>query len=170
MELTKYHSMTATPSLTPIQQSDLEYSGRLTAATADGALFSLLLALHYRPANEYLTSPKESDEAVTDPHFPARLNHYRRPKLNGDESSISTSYHNSGLLHQGKLVDLSLQQAMHPDVLGYKPEGMTLGEEVIANCDYATQCRIKQERQLDNTLPLDYTHLANIIPEATQML
>lgn len=156
--------------ITPIQQADLEYSGNLAQATESGALFSLLLALHFRPANEYLKGADDSQQEVTDPDFPDRLNQYRRPKLNADLTTIATNYHSASLLNKGLLKDLSLHQAMHPDALGFKPEGQILGEDIISNCDYATQQRLKKTSDLDNTLPLDYTKLADIVPVATQML
>ncbi|WP_026374757.1 VC2046/SO_2500 family protein [Aestuariibacter salexigens] len=147
--------------------ADAELSGRLAKAAGRGAEFSLILAMLeqnvlYRPS-----FASDSDEVVTDPHFPQRLNHYPPVSLKADATHFSKANVTNRLFSQSQVKNAQLWLAMHPDPLSMFNDPSRIDDEVIHNCDFATQRHLKLPEHAK--IDVDYTKMLDVV-EAAQVL
>ncbi len=147
--------------------SGLEWSGRLAGSAGQGALFSLYLAM----VNEADVAPSidsESDLAVVDAHFPARLNHYRRSPLKADDADFFHLQHTAQLMAHGDSHTARLLQSMHPEPLSLKNDAKAIPADVIANCSLKARKRLLD--QLQKPVPEQQTLLDDIIRDSAAFL
>lgn len=143
-----------------IATSDLEWSGQINRALGQGRAFALLLSML---ESDVLERPKivSSDEENTVPDTNLKSD-YRRPALRAADidwhNALPNSQHFAHHPSDGKLF-----QTMHPQPLSIFNDAKRIDDEVLANCDYYTQNRLKSlsEKQID----ADATQLYDILEQ-----
>lgn len=156
------------PSPATTRVSDLEWSGKLSRASSNRALFSLLLAMHCQPGNTPISIEKDSETPSTDKGFPERLNHYPRSPLSANDEAILALKVSAQLAQQGQMADLALWNTMHPDPLSAFNDPTHIDSEVKSNCSYATQQSFKHPQS--TVLSGDPTQLSELIEQAGDLI
>lgn len=138
--------------------------GQLNRASSDAAQFSLLLAMQESDISERLRFQSEDNNQIFVQGVPA--NYYRNSPLSADEQSLKNCQIEKNLLHQNQL-DASLWRAFHPQPLTVKNDKKHIDEEVITNCSYNVQRKLRSsvlaQNPVENTLPVDETGLYDIL-------
>lgn len=153
---------------------DIELSGRLARSVDRHALFSLYLAMHFKPADEQWRLQSESFDIPGDPHFPERLNQYRRPALFASHSDEKHYERHAQLIQHHGINDARLHLACFPGALSRQKTENHIDEAVIANCSLPTQMKyhsmMQKDEPLAKELEIDYTLLAETTPASQQIL
>ena len=145
---------------------DLEWSGGLSSAAGNGALFSLLLSMHFQPGMASISLIPEKEEKNSE--LPVPANYYRRPALSASQGDMKNLEVTRQLMQESGSTSLFLWQSMHPDPLSANNDSSLIPDDVKANCSYITQQRLAGE--YTKNLPVDETLLADIIESAPSML
>ena len=149
---------------TPIDPSIYwERSGVLARASAQGAIFSLYLAMQQHSVAEpfeieAITSDTENNNSIEERL--ASLNHYRRPSLAVNEGDWDRIHVLSTLVSQD-YTTARLYLSMNPTPLSQTDNAKRLPNEVLDNCSLATQKRLK--KYYANTVKEDNTLLYDIL-------
>lgn len=140
--------------------SDLEWSGKLSSASSNPALFSLYLAMHCQPGNAPIRIEQDIETPSTDNGFPERLNHYPRSPLSVNDEALMALKVSAKLAQLGQAADLALWNTMHPGPLSAFNNPTYIDNEVKSNCSYATQQSLKgSESKVLHSDPLQLTEL-----------
>ena len=149
---------------TPIDPSIYwERSGVLARASAQGALFSLYLAMQQHSVAEPFEIEAASSELDKKDSIEAQLaalNHYRRPALAANESEWEAMHVFSTLVSQD-YTSARLYLSMKPAPLAQTDDAKRLPDDIVENCSLATQKRLK--KQYANTVKEDNTLLYDIL-------
>ncbi|WP_100641574.1 VC2046/SO_2500 family protein [Alteromonas facilis] len=146
---------------------DLEFSGRLNKALHSGHDFSYYLAQVSTDITEKLSI--QSIQAENDARGQDTLsNFYRRPALSALPSDYNTVRVNAECSAQNDMPNLKLWLCMHPEPLSVHSDPKYIEPEVVANCDWPTQQRLKQA--LIHSVPQSAPELADIIPMSQELL
>ena len=140
-----------------------ERSGVLAKASAQGALFSLYLAMQQHSVAEPFeieAVASESDDKSSIESKLASLNYYRRPSLAANESEWGRMRVLSELVSQDYAA-ARLYLSMNPSPLSQTDDAKRLPDDVVDNCSLATQKRLKKEYA--NTVKEDNTLLYDIL-------
>ena len=153
------------PALIP----DREWHGELARAAGKGAQFSLFLAMHCQPGAEHFSLlPAEADGVTGDPHFPERLNHYKRPPLKPSDADYMALNTTAKMANSGSAAAFSLWQSMHPDPLSAHDNATLIPPEVKENCSLATRMRLQHISRPPE--PVDETMLDEVISGSSSLL
>ncbi|GAA0857356.1 VC2046/SO_2500 family protein [Aliiglaciecola litoralis] len=153
--------MSASDTLEPIEStiavSDLEWSGQINRAASQGRAFALLLSML---ESDVLERPKliASEEPQQDKA--ELVSDYPRPALSARKDDWQNAIRNSQLFARHPS-DGKLFQTMHPQPLSIFNDAKRIDEEVLANCDFYTQSRLKQPA--DKDLKVDVTQLFDVL-------
>ena len=140
-----------------------ERSGVLAKASAQGALFSLYLAMQQHSVAEPFeieAVASESDDKSSIESKLASLNYYRRPSLAANESEWGRMRVLSELVSQDYAA-ARLYLSMNPSPLSQTDDAKRLPDDVVDNCSLATQKRLKKEyAKLEQVVFLQVTRLS----------
>lgn len=146
----------------PIVQTDLEWSGSINRAAAQGEKFALLIAML---SDDMLGRPT-IEKATPDEGYSVDLaNYYRRNPLSADTQDWKVVNQANKAFHQG-VSDGRLWCTMHPQPLAMYDDKNRLDEEVLANCSHTTQQRLKSPAP--TSIHVDETGLYDVLESLHQ--
>lgn len=141
---------------------DTEFTGELNRSVGQGAKFSLLLSMLH---SDILNRPKLQGNAPASEPFQERvdsLSHYPKEPLSASPQELLKMQVTKSLT-QDSVQDAMLWQIMHPAPLSLFNDAKRLADDVVMNCDFHTQTRLKQPDVA--ALEVDETGLYDILTE-----
>ena len=148
-------------SQSPARVADREFDGEINRASAQGAKFSLLLAMLEQ---DYLHRPKllaSETREETQGEILSELSHYPSTPLKADSQHWAQANSPGKHIAQDSITSAHLWLVMHPQPLSLYNDVKRIDDDVIANCDIHTQQR---QQALKNTdIAVDETSLYDIL-------
>jgi hypothetical protein len=162
------HSATYTDtqgSPAPSRLDDREFSGEINRASAQGAKFSLLLAMLEQDVLQRPRMLANQDNEQQSAHSKtiSALSHYPSIPLKAEAQHWQQATFVSATIHQADIKRANLWLAMHPQPLSLYNDPKRLEDEVVANCDMHAQHRLQDLNTVD--IAVDETGLYDILQE-----